>query len=210
MATVPQDVIEKHRLVPVIVLQDAGHAEPLGRALVSGGLPIAEVTFRTDAAAESIRRMAENPDLCVGAGTVLTTDQVDQAQDAGASFIVSPGLNPKVVRHALDKGIPVFPGVSNPSDIEMGLDLGLNTLKFFPAEAVGGVKLLKAVSAPYHHVRFIPTGGISPANLKDYLQLASVLACGGSWMVPRDRITQSDFESVERLVAEAVTLANPS
>jgi len=178
------------RLVPVIVLQDAGNAAPLGEALVAGGLPCAEVTFRTAAAAESIRIMAQNSDLLVGAGTVLTVAQVELAVDNGAKFIVSPGLNPKVGGYCVDHDIPITPGTSNPTDIEMALEFGLDVVKFFPAEAFGGVKTLQAISAPYSAVRFIPTGGITESNLQSYLALPNVRACGWSWMVPSKLIVR--------------------
>ncbi len=199
--------VSRIRLVPVIALDDAAQAPRLAQALVAGGLPVAEVTFRTAAAAAAIRSMAADGRLLVGAGTVLTSDQVQQAQDAGARFIVSPGFNPKVVSAALKAGLPVFPGVATPTEIEMALDHGLSTLKFFPAEALGGVKMLKAISAPYGQVRFIPTGGIEPGNLKSYLALPSVVACGGSWMVAKDLVKAGNFEKVRELAQAAVALA---
>ncbi len=171
-------------------------------------IPVAEITFRTDDAAEAIQLMAREKDILVGAGTVLTTLQVDVAAGAGASFIVSPGFNPKVIRRCLETGIPVFPGVSNPTDIEMALDMGLNTVKFFPAEAFGGVRTLEAISAPYNMMRFIPTGGINPGNIARYLALPQVVACGGSWMVDPKLLEKKDFKEISRLSAEAVALAN--
>lgn len=203
-------VLEKlggHRLVPVVVLDSAEHAGPLGEALIGGGLPVAEVTFRTDAAEDSIKVMSQQAGMLVGAGTVLTIEQAKRAIGAGATFIVSPGTNPKVVEYCLKEGVPITPGVANPTDIELGMSLGLNVLKFFPAEAFGGVKTLKAMSAPYGGVKFIPTGGVSAKNLLDYLALPSVLACGGSWMVDRKLVNAGEFEKIESLVAEAVTLA---
>lgn len=202
------DQLQQHRLVPVIALEDAAQADPLANALVQGGLPVAEVTFRTDAAAESIRIMAARGDLLVGAGTVLTPEQADQAQIAGATFVVSPGINPKVVEHCLGQGIPIIPGVSNPTDIETALELGLDIVKFFPAEAFGGLKTLKAISAPYGRVRFMPTGGISPANVTDYLAFPKVVACGGSWMVKPNLYADGNFSPVEQAVREAVELVN--
>lgn len=199
--------IGARRLVPVIVLQDAANAAPLGEALVAGGLPCAEVTLRTAAAAESIRIMAKNSDLLVGAGTVLTVAQVELAVDNGAKFIVSPGFNPKVVGYCVDHDIPITPGTSNPTDIEMALEFGLDVVKFFPAEAFGGVKTLQAISAPYPAVRFIPTGGITESNLQSYLALPKVLACGGSWMVPSKLIGDGQFDEVAALVRSAVALA---
>jgi len=200
------DQLARHRLVPVIALEDAAQANPLAEALVSGGLPVAEVTFRTAAAVDSIRAMAARGDLLVGAGTVLTPKQADEARDAGATFIVSPGFNPKVVQHCLDQGLPIIPGVSNPTDIEMALEHGLDVVKFFPAEAFGGLKTLKAMSAPYGSLRFMPTGGISPANVNEYLAFPKVLACGGSWMVKPSLYADGDFAPVEAAVREAVML----
>jgi len=200
------DHLSRHRLVPVIALEQTAQADPLAHALVRGGLPVAEVTFRTAAAAESIRAMASRGDLLVGAGTVLTPAQADAARDAGATFIVSPGFNPKVVQHCLDQDLPIIPGVSNPTDIEMALDHGLEVVKFFPAEAFGGLKTLQAISAPYGNVRFLPTGGISPANVADYLGFSKVIACGGSWMVKSSLYIDGNFEQVEVAVREAVAL----
>ncbi len=196
------------RLVPVIALQDAADAAPLGESLVAGGLPCAEVTFRTQAAAESIRIMASNSDLLVGAGTVLTVEQVRVAVDNGARFIVSPGFNPKVVGYCVEHDIAIAPGTSNPTDIEMALEFGLEVVKFFPAEAFGGLKTLQAISAPYPNVRFIPTGGINESNLLSYLASPRVLACGGSWMVPSQLIGDGQFDEVTALVRNAVALAN--
>ena len=197
----------KHKLVPVVVLDSVDSAKPLGEALIGGGLPVAEVTFRTDAAEESIRIMSKQEGILVGAGTVLTIEQAKRAIGAGATFIVSPGTNPVVVEYCLGQGVPITPGIANPTDIELGMSLGLNVLKFFPAEAFGGVKTLKAMSAPYGGVKFIPTGGVSAKNLLDYLALPSVLACGGSWMVDRKLVNAGEFEKVKNLVAEAVELA---
>ena len=202
--------IALHQLVPVIALQDAAQADPLAEALVRGGLPVAEVTFRTAAAADSIRAMAGRGDLLVGAGTVLTTAQADEARDAGAKFIVSPGFNPKVVRHCLDQGLPIIPGVSNPTDIEMALEHGLEVVKFFPAEAFGGLNTLKAISAPYGQVRFMPTGGITPENISSYLAFPKVIACGGSWMVKPELYAVGDFAAVEEAVRAAVELIQAS
>lgn len=192
-------------LVPVIKVKNASDAVPLCRALKNGGLPVAEITFRTDAAEEAIRLVHEQlPDVLLGAGTVLTADQADRAWKAGAGYIVSPGLNPTVVRHCIDQGYPVLPGCANPSDIEAALSFGLNTVKFFPAEALGGLKLIKAMSAPYGDVRFVPTGGISAKNLTEYLAFPKIAACGGSWMVPDDAIEQKDWGKIEALAREAV------
>ncbi len=200
------DQISYIGIVPVIALDDAADAEPLAKALCSGGLPCAEVTFRTAAAEDSIRIMSEKfPDMLVGAGTVLTTEQADRAAAAGAKFIVSPGLNPKVVAHCIEKGIPVVPGCSNPSDIEQALEMGLTTVKFFPAEAAGGLPMIKAMSAPYTSVRFMPTGGINADNLNDYLSFGKIIACGGSWMVKKDLVAAGDFAKITALTKEAVT-----
>lgn len=202
------DQLAQHRLVPVIALVDVAHAMPLADALVGGGLPVAEVTFRTAAAAESIRTMAGRGDLLVGAGTVLSPTQADEARDAGATFVVSPGFNPKVVQHCLNVGLPIIPGVSSPTDIEMALDHGLEVVKFFPAEAFGGLKTLQAISAPYGNVRFMPTGGISPTNVADYLAFPQVVACGGSWMVKPELYADGDFSAVESAVRAAVELVS--
>lgn len=192
-------------IVPVVKLEDPEKALPLAKALADGGLPCAEVTFRTATAGESIRRItAEFPKMLVGAGTVLTTRQVDDALAAGATFIVSPGLNPKVVRHCQEQGIPVIPGCANPSDVEQALELGLDTVKFFPAEAMGGLKTIKAMAAPYGSLRFMPTGGVNPENLNAYLAFPKVLACGGSWMVKEELIDAGKFEEIAALTRQAV------
>lgn len=205
------DQIQKLGIVPVVVLDDAKDAEPLGKALCEGGLPCAEVTFRTAAAEESIRIMSEKfPEMLVGAGTVLTTEQVDRAVAAGAKFIVSPGLNPKVVKYCMEKGITVTPGTSNPSDVEAALELGLKVVKFFPAEACGGLKMIKAMAAPYTEVRFMPTGGINPENVKEYLAFDKIIACGGSWMVKGDFIKEGNFDKIKKLVEEAVEIVKES
>jgi len=194
-------------VVPVIKIDCAKDALPLADALARGGLRAAEVTFRTDAAEESIRLIAEaHPDFMIAAGTVLTPDQADRAMAAGASFIVSPGTNPEVVRHCLAKGYPIIPGVCTPSEVEMAMSLGLTYLKFFPAEAAGGVKMIKAMAAPYTKVRFMPTGGITVKNIADYLACRAVFACGGSWMVPSDAIADGRFDEIEALTREAVEL----
>ncbi len=194
-------------IVPVIAINDAADAVPLAQALCDGGLPCAEVTFRTAAAEEAIRNMTKAfPDMLVGAGTVLTNDQVDRAVAAGAKFIVSPGLNPETVKHCQEIGIPVCPGTSNPSDIEMALSLGLKTVKFFPAEAAGGLKYIKSIAAPYVDVTFMPTGGINEKNLLDYLSFKKIICCGGSWMVPGDALAAKDWDRIRSLVSSAVTL----
>ncbi|TVR32407.1 MAG: keto-hydroxyglutarate-aldolase/keto-deoxy-phosphogluconate aldolase [Spirochaetaceae bacterium] len=198
----------KQLLVPVIKLESADSATPLAETLLANGLPVAEVTFRTAAAGQSIRNISRDvPDVLLGAGTVLTVDQVKEAVDAGAAFIVTPGFNPAVVDYCVKQQIPITPGINNPTGVEAALARGLSVVKFFPAEASGGVKMLKAMSAPYGDVRYVPTGGIGAANLGDYLALPAVLAVGGSWMVPSDKISAGDFEAVAGLVREAVKLA---
>jgi 2-dehydro-3-deoxyphosphogluconate aldolase/(4S)-4-hydroxy-2-oxoglutarate aldolase len=204
------DKLARLRLIPVIVIERAEHAEPLLNALISGGLPCAEVTFRTPAAAEALRVMAATSGVVVGAGTVLTIDQVKQAVDCGAQFLVAPGFSPKVVGYCVEHGVPIAPGVSNPTDIEMALEFGLDVLKFFPAEALGGLSTLNAISAPYGPLRFIASGGITTDNLPSYLRSSNVLACGGSWMVRPELIAADNFDEVTRLVQQAVTLAQGS
>jgi len=195
------------RIVPVIVLEDADNAEPLAEAILAGGLPCAEVTFRTAAAAESIKRISKYEEILLGAGTVLSVDQAKAAVNSGAKFIVTPGFNPKVVGYCVENSIPISPGVCTPTQIEMGLEFGLETLKFFPAEAFGGLKTLKAISAPYGMVKFIPTGGINAGNILDYLAFEKVVACGGSWMVKKDLIAGGKYDEITALVKEAVELA---
>ncbi|MBF1099571.1 bifunctional 4-hydroxy-2-oxoglutarate aldolase/2-dehydro-3-deoxy-phosphogluconate aldolase [Solobacterium sp.] len=191
-------------IIPVVVLEDTKDAEPLGKALVEGGLPCAEVTFRTAAAEEAIKIMTEKfPDMLVGAGTVLTTEQADRAIAAGAKFIVSPGLNPDVVAHCVKKGIPVTPGTCTPTDVEKALTFGLDVVKFFPAEPAGGLDFIKAIAAPYVGVKFMPTGGINANNVRDYLKYDRIIACGGSWMVKGNLIKAGDFEKIKELTAEA-------
>ncbi len=191
-------------IIPVVVLEDAKDAGPLGKALMEGGLPCAEVTFRTAAAEEAIKIMTEKfPDMLVGAGTVLTTEQADSAIAAGAKFIVSPGLNPDVVAHCVKKGIPVTPGTCTPTDVEKALTFGLDVVKFFPAEPAGGLDFIKAIAAPYVGVKFMPTGGINANNVRDYLKYDRIIACGGSWMVKGDLIKAGDFEKIKELTAEA-------
>ncbi len=194
------------KIIPVVAIHEADQADALADALLEGGLPCAEITFRTQAAQAAIRRMAKRGDILVGAGTVLTIDQVKQAVDAGATFIVAPGFNPKVVSYCLEQKIPMAPGVATPTDIEAALDLGLNILKYFPAEAFGGLSTLKAISAPYTDVKFIPTGGINAENVGAYLAHPKVVACGGSWMVKSAFITDGQFDKITQLVREAVAL----
>lgn len=191
-------------IVPVVVLNDVKNAVPLAQSLINGGLPCAEVTFRTEAAQESIAEISKNfPQMFVGAGTVLTTEQVDRAVDAGAKFIVSPGFNPKVVEYCIKKGYPVTPGIMTPTELEMALEFGLDVVKFFPAENAGGLKMIKAMAAPYTKMKFMPTGGINPQNVREYLQCDKILACGGSWMVKGDLINSGNFAEIEKLTKEA-------
>lgn len=198
-------------IVPVVVLDDAKDAVPLAEALIKGGLPCAEVTFRTEAAEESIKIMSEKfPNMLIGAGTVLTTDQVDRAVAAGAKFIVSPGLNPKIVAYCVNKGIPITPGTSNASDIEAALEFGLDVVKFFPAEPAGGLKMIKALAAPYVGVKFMPTGGINAENVKSYLAYDRILACGGSWMVKGELVRNGEFDKIREMTAEAVQIVKES
>ncbi|MDD5937374.1 MAG: bifunctional 4-hydroxy-2-oxoglutarate aldolase/2-dehydro-3-deoxy-phosphogluconate aldolase [Clostridiales bacterium] len=196
---------EKLGIIPVVKIDDANHAAPLAKALCEGGLPVAEVTFRTEAAEEAIRRMVEAcPDMFVGAGTVLTTEQVDRAIAAGCKFIVSPGLNPKIVKYCQEKNIPITPGTSSPTDIEQAIELGLEAVKFFPAEQSGGIAKIKAMAAPYVNMRFMPTGGINAKNINSYLDFPKILACGGSWMVNEALINAGQFDEIKRLTREAV------
>lgn len=199
--------IRKMGIVPVIKIDDPNFAFPLAQALCDSGLPIAEVTFRTSTAAEAIKIISDNfPQMLLGAGTVTTIEQVDLALACGASFIVSPGLNPKIVTYCKRKDILIIPGVCTPSEMERAMELGLNTVKFFPAEQSGGVEFLKAVSAPYPNLSFMPTGGVHAANIADYLNLACVFACGGSWMVHQKMIEAEDIESIKNLTKEVVSL----
>ena len=202
------DLISRLGIVPVIKLESPESALPLGKALMAGGLPVAEVTFRTPAAAESIAVLRKAyPELITGAGTVLTIEQAEAAIAAGASYIVTPGFNPRVVDFCLSRDIPIVPGVNSPSQIEQGLERGLKLLKFFPAEASGGVKMLKALHGPYAEVSFIPTGGVDVSNLESYLKLPCVAAIGGTWMVAEDLIKSGQFDRITCLCREAVQLA---
>ena len=199
--------IQKTGIIPVVVLDDAKDAEPLAKALCEGGLPCAEVTFRTEAAEECIRIMSEKfPEMLVGAGTVLTTEQVDRAVAAGAKFIVSPGFDPEIVDYCLSKDILVLPGCITPSEVAQAVKRGLEVIKFFPAEQFGGISTIKALAAPYTNTKFMPTGGISAANLKDYLSFKKIVACGGSWMVKGDLVEAGEFDKIKELTAEAVAL----
>lgn len=198
------DRLAAHRLVPVVVLDDPDHAAGLGRALVTGGLPVAEVTLRTPAALASIERLARDPQLLVGAGTVTRAEQVDRAIDAGAGFVVCPGLSASVVRRARELGVPCVPGVATPTELMAAVELGCASLKLFPAAELGGPAMVRALAGPFPDVRFVPTGGIGPAEATAYLALPSVLAVGGSWMVPRAALAAGRFDEVTRLVARAV------
>ena len=194
-------------LIPVIKIENPDDAVPLAKALIDGGLPAAEITFRTKCAAEAIKNITEAyPEMLVGAGTVLTCEQVDAAIAAGSKFLVSPGLNPKVVAYAQSKGVPMLPGCANPSDIEAALELGLSTVKFFPAEAAGGLKMLKAMAAPYGQLTFMPTGGINENNLLDYLKFNKIVACGGSFMVSEDLIKEKKWDEITALTRNAVKI----
>ena len=194
-------------IVPVVKIEKAEDALPLGKALIDGNLPIAEITFRTSAAEESIETLTkELPELLVGAGTVLTVEQVKKAISAGAKFIVSPGFNPKVVDYCVENSIPVTPGINNPTQIEMALEREIEVVKFFPAEASGGLLLLESMSAPYSGIKFIPTGGINLNNLTSYLSNKKVHACGGSWMVKDNLISSGNFKEITRLTQEAVAV----
>lgn len=199
---------EKMRVVPVVAIQNAEDSMQLADALIEGGLPCAEITFRTTAAVDAMRIMAKRSDILVGAGTVLKVDQVNAAVDVGARFIVSPGFNPKVVGYCVENNITVTPGICTPSDIEAALEFGLEALKFFPAEAFGGLKTLKAMSGPYTTVKFVPTGGITPNNLLEYLQFPKVLACGGTWIAKSALISEGKFDEIMNNAREAVEIVN--
>lgn len=199
--------IKQYGIVPVIALEDVRDAKPLAETLCEGGLPIAEVTFRTEAAAEVIHIMStEFSQMLVGAGTVLHAGQVDTAIQSGAKFLVSPGMNPKTVKHSLDKNTLMIPGCLTPSDIEQAIELGLKAVKFFPAEQGGGLPMIKAMSAPYKDMQFMPSGGINPQNIKEYLSYSKIFACGGSWMVKDELIKAKDYKTILKLTKEAVEM----
>jgi 2-dehydro-3-deoxyphosphogluconate aldolase / (4S)-4-hydroxy-2-oxoglutarate aldolase len=201
------DRLQELAIIPVVSISKLENALPLAESLLEGGLPCAEITFRTAAAAESISEVRVRfPEILLGAGTVLTVEQAETAVDAGAQFIVSPGTNPPVIEFCRSNSMIVFPGVCTPTEIDMALSHGIDVLKFFPAEPMGGVKFLKSISAPYGRVRFIPTGGIDAENLATYLAFERVLACGGSWMVKPELINAGEFDLIRKLVAEAVAL----
>ena len=198
------DKFSEFGIIPVVVLEDAKDAESLGRALTEGGLACAEITFRTTAAEGSIKIMTEKfPEMLVGAGTVLTVEQVDKAVTAGAKFIVSPGLNLGVVAHCIKMGIPIIPGICTPTEVEKAMTFGLDVVKFFPAEPAGGLNFIKAIAAPYTGIKFMPTGGINAGNVRDYLKYDRIIACGGSWMVKGDLIKTGNFKKITELTAEA-------
>lgn len=197
------------KVIPVIAIDKAEDIIPLGKVLAENGLPAAEITFRSAAAAEAIRLLRETqPDMLIGAGTVLNREQAIAAKEAGATFIVSPGFNPNTVKACQEIGIDIVPGVNNPSTVEAALEMGLTTLKFFPAEASGGINMVKSLLAPYTDIKLMPTGGINPANIKDYLAIPRVLACGGTWMVDKKLIEAGNWEELARLTREAVALVN--
>ncbi|EJG1730283.1 bifunctional 4-hydroxy-2-oxoglutarate aldolase/2-dehydro-3-deoxy-phosphogluconate aldolase [Vibrio parahaemolyticus] len=197
------------KVIPVIAIDKAEDIIPLGKVLAENGLPAAEITFRSAAAAEAIRLLREaQPDMLIGAGTVLNREQAIAAKEAGATFIVSPGFNPNTVKSCQEIGIDIVPGVNNPSTVEAALEMGLTTLKFFPAEASGGINMVKSLLAPYTDIELMPTGGINPSNIKDYLAIPRVLACGGTWMVDKKLIEAGNWEELARLTREAVALVN--
>ncbi|WP_045415194.1 bifunctional 4-hydroxy-2-oxoglutarate aldolase/2-dehydro-3-deoxy-phosphogluconate aldolase [Vibrio owensii] len=197
------------KVIPVIAIDKAEDIIPLGKVLAENGLPAAEITFRSAAAAEAIRLLRETqPDMLIGAGTVLNREQAVAAKEAGATFIVSPGFNPNTVKACQEIGIDIVPGVNNPSTVEAALEMGLTTLKFFPAEASGGINMVKSLLAPYTDIELMPTGGVNPANIKDYLAIPRVLACGGTWMVDKKLIEAGNWEELARLTREAVALVN--
>ena len=199
--------LSSYKIIPVIIIDDEKNSLPLANALIEGGLPVAEITFRTKAAGEAIRNIAKNfPNMLLGAGTVLTIDQVKFAVDAGSKFIVSPGLNPKVVEFCIQNNITITPGVATPTEIERALEFDLEVLKFFPAEALGGLNYLKAISAPFPKLKFIPTGGIDEKNILNYLQFSKVIACGGSLMVKSELITNKKFEEIKNLTLRALNI----
>lgn len=201
------DSFSKIGIVPVVVLNDAKDAYKLGEALMEGGLPCAEVTFRTEAAKEAIKIMSkEYPEMLVGAGTVLTIKQVDEAVENGAKFIVSPGINPKVVEYCVNNDIPITPGTCTPSNVETALEFGIDVVKFFPAEPSGGLNFIKAIAAPYTGVRFMPTGGINEVNVREYLKYDRIIACGGSWMVKGDLIKAGEYDKIKELTREAANI----
>lgn len=199
--------LKEFGIIPVIKIEDFESALPLAKALIDGGLPVAEITFRTKCASQAIERITNHyPEMLIGAGTILSTEQADAAIKAGAKFIVSPGINPRVVKHCIQKNVLIIPGVMTPSEVEIVLEFGLNVVKFFPAEQAGGLPMIKAISAPYENVRYMPTGGINEKNLVEYLTFSKVIACGGSFMVSEKLIAQKDWTEITRLTRNAVNL----
>ncbi|MFX1327203.1 MAG: bifunctional 4-hydroxy-2-oxoglutarate aldolase/2-dehydro-3-deoxy-phosphogluconate aldolase [Promethearchaeota archaeon] len=199
--------IKELKIIPVAIIDNLDNAVPLGKILIDAGLPIIEVTFRTETAAESIKKLTkELPVMLVGAGTVLKVDQVKNAIKAGAQFIVTPGFNPKVVDYCIEEKVPIIPGVNTPTMVEWALDRGLTVIKFFPADLSGGPKMLKSLAGPYPDARFVPTGGINADSLKNYLELPNVIACGGSWIVSKDLISAGKFEEIKNLTVNALRL----
>ena len=202
--TTLNEKLQALKVIPVIAIKDANDAVPLGKVLVENGMPCAEITFRTPAAAQAIKNLREAfPEMLIGAGTVLTSKTVDEAIDAGVDFIVSPGFNPTTVKYCQQRNMPIIPGVNSPSLVEQAMEMGLTTLKFFPAGPSGGVSMLKSLTAVYP-VSFMPTGGVSPTNINEYLDINAVLACGGTWMVPADLIDNREWDKIGQLVKEAV------
>jgi len=205
------EILTKLGVIPVVVINDADNAEPLGKALMEAGMHVAEITFRTDAAEESIKRIrAAFPEMLVGAGTVLSVEQADKAIAAGAKFIVMPGFDPEVVDHCISLGVPVYPAVATPTEAMMGMKRGLKLMKFFPAEQLGGVTTIKAICAALKGIRFMPTGGINRDNLATYLECPQVALAGGSWMVKSSLIEAGDFETITQLCRRALTIAEVS
>ena len=201
------EALKSTGIIPVVKIDDPKDAVPMAKALLKGGLPAAEITFRTPAAAESIRLIAENvPEVFVCAGTVLTIEQAETAVNNGAKAIISPGTNPKVVSWCIENNVPVFPGCATPSEVEKNIELGLTAVKLFPAEVVGGVNMLKALAGPYSSMKFMPTGGINTENVKEYLSLKNVVACGGSWICPENLIREGKFDEIAKIAQEAAAI----
>ncbi len=198
--------LERLKIIPVVAIDEVEQAEPLAAALTDGGLPVAEITLRTNAGLGAISRLAKRKGFLVGAGTVHSVDQAKQVADAGARFVVTPGFNARTVQWCLDNDIPIFPGVSSPTDLEMAIELGLEVVKFFPAERIGGIPMIRALQGPYGDIRFVPTGGINTDNVSDYLSLPSVVACGGSWMVKSDLIAAGAFDKITEITRNAMAM----
>ncbi len=196
--------LESLKIIPVVAIKQAEESVPLADALIAGGLPVAEVTLRTAAGLDAIAQLAKVDNFLIGAGTVHSVDDAKQVADAGAKFVVTPGFNPKTVQWCLDNDMPIFPGCSSPTDLEMALEFGLQVVKFFPAERIGGIPMLKALQGPYGNIRFIPTGGINTDNIAEYLALPSVVACGGSWMVKADMIEAGEFDQITSITKKAL------